>query len=439
MGLRLKSVILSTFILALISTGCSNLFENTAVSSKKPKITPENYRAGTTLEEMLRDGPGELSGDKYDKGAFNKILDQFPSNLTADQAYNRMLYYVAEDYEPHVKAIQSINPTYKLTKKEPGKANLPQGQTSSTQLNVQILLDASGSMAEQVNGQQKMAQAKAAIQQFASSLPEGTQVSLRVYGHKGSNKEKDKAVSCQSSEVVYPFAPYNQSKFSQSLNQFRPTGWTPIAKAIQDAQQDFKGKTGGKNVIYIVSDGLETCGGNPIQAAQNLNQSSIKAVVNIIGFNVKDQEQKILQDIANAGGGEYKTAQTADELQQYLQSQYTELWLEWSDWGTTNWLDVQNQWGKKWDRLSKENGKLIDKHLKENGRLTHGLLYLDSKGKLKEGEYSLLSDKIDKRYWTIGNYIEELYRQKNKQLEDTRNQIQDKIKQKENKMLQKYE
>ena len=73
----------------------------------------------------------------------------------------------------------------------------------------------------------KMNLAKAAVERFASSLPENAKVSLWVYGHKGSNSKKDKQVSCKSTEEVYPLGTYQEEKFSQSLDQFQATGWTP--------------------------------------------------------------------------------------------------------------------------------------------------------------------------------------------------------------------
>jgi len=45
-----------------------------------------------------------------------------------------------------------------------------------------------------------------------------------------------------------------------------------------------KGAENAKNVVYVVSDGIETCGGDPVKAAEELHTSNIKAVVNISGL-----------------------------------------------------------------------------------------------------------------------------------------------------------
>jgi hypothetical protein len=82
----------------------------------------------------------------------------------------------------------------------------------------------------------KMQLAKEAIQAFAESLPEGARVSLRVYGHKGSNADEHKQLSCGSSELVYPLQPFDARRLAEALHQFEPTGWTSIARSLQNAK-----------------------------------------------------------------------------------------------------------------------------------------------------------------------------------------------------------
>ena len=129
--------------------------------------------------------------------------------------------------------------------------------------------------------------AKQAIQQFAAKLPEGTNVSLRVFGYK---EGKSKQESCQSSETVYPLSSYDASSFDSALNKFGAQGWTPLAKAIRDAKADLSSQTseGVENIVYVVSDGEETCGGDPVKEAKELHTSDMKAIVNIIGFDVSN-------------------------------------------------------------------------------------------------------------------------------------------------------
>lgn len=86
----------------------------------------------------------------------------------------------------------------------------------------------------------------------------------------------EKNFLCGSSEAVYGFGSYESSTFQQALNVYKPTGWTPLAKALTDTKQDFEDhQADGKNIVYVVSDGKETCGGSPSQAAKNYMKAEL--------------------------------------------------------------------------------------------------------------------------------------------------------------------
>ena len=89
-------------------------------------------------------------------------------------------------------------------------------------VNVELILDASGSMAESVGGETKLATAQRVLSDFITTLPSKASVALRVYGHKGSNAEADKSVSCASSELLYPFQPLTAGQFQSAIRGFQP-------------------------------------------------------------------------------------------------------------------------------------------------------------------------------------------------------------------------
>ena len=133
-------------------------------------------------------------------------------------------------------------------------------------LNVEIILDASGSMAQSAGGKIKMEAAKDSITEFVSQLPEGAKIGLRVYGHKGSNADSDMALSCSSSDMVYAMAPMDQGQFQAALDSVQPTGWTPTGLALGEAKKDlaqFDGQN-NTNIVYLVSDGVSTCNDDPV-------------------------------------------------------------------------------------------------------------------------------------------------------------------------------
>jgi len=430
-------------ILCLVfSSGCSLLSGKNAdqADADKKSNEVEVKQAATDVEGMLREGPGKYAGDKYDEEKVKAELDKLPDNLTGDEAYNHLVALLAEDYKPELKVLENFDPTIKTNVKEPGGVNTPKGELPK-QVNVEILLDASGSMAGRVSGGVKMDLAKKAIHDFVSKLPEGAQVALRVYGHKGSNQQKDKELSCKSTEVVYPLGAYDESSFQKSLDKFRPTGWTPLAAAIEQAKSDLSGKTGEKveNIIYVVSDGIETCGGDPVKAAKELHQSEIQAIVNIIGFDVDNEGQRALKKVAEAGGGKYTTVNTGEDLRKHLEEEYERLADEWEMWGTESYLEASKLWSEKWETLDKAEVTMIDKYARERDRMLKAKDYLAEKGKLEEESTKYtLDEKIWDRWRLFNKYRLDNFGRLKDQLEQAEREEKQRVEEKAKEMEEKY-
>lgn len=271
-------------------------------------------KAATTPEGMITEGPGQFAGSRYDEAKVQQQLKKWPKGLTADQLYSRLIGLLAEDYEPIIKKAKEYKPPFELSKLG-NQDPLQSTEKREQKKNVAILIDSSGSMAGTVDGKTKMEQAKQAVKEFAQSLPKNIRVSVSVYGHQGSNAEKDKNVSCSSVEERYPLSPYQPGKFNQVIDSLKPVGWTPLASAIKQAAKIFnQSQPGEENVVYVVSDGIESCGGDPVKEAEALHKSNIQAIVNIIGLNVDSPSQTALQKVANAGGGQFTNARSGADL-----------------------------------------------------------------------------------------------------------------------------
>jgi Ca-activated chloride channel homolog len=204
-------------------------------------------------------------------------------------------------------------------------------------LNVEIILDASGSMAQPAGNKAKMEAAKETITKFVEQLPEEAKVGLRVYGHKGSNADSDKNVSCSSSEEIYKMAPKDPGKLQAALKQIKPTGWTPTGMALREAKKDLEKYDGenNTNIVYLVSDGVSTCDDNPVEAAEDLFSSNISPIINVIGFDVDSEGQNELIQIAEATDGIYQKVNDENELQKEF-DKITDLTETWKDWKTQN-------------------------------------------------------------------------------------------------------
>ena len=175
---------------------------------------------------------------------------------------------------------------------------------------VQIVVDASRSMWGQINGQSKMEIAKTTLEQLSYRLPDDLDLALRAYGNTSASEQNN----CADSTLLVPFGERNSEYVRNAIAGLRPTGQTPIAYALNQAARDFESIRSDRTVV-LVSDGIESCGGDPVTAAYALRQQGV--VVHLIGFglgNAADEDVASLQAIANASGGRYVTATSAEEL-----------------------------------------------------------------------------------------------------------------------------
>ena len=184
---------------------------------------------------------------------------------------------------------------------------IPYGVLAAELLNVELIIDASGSMAAKMEGKTKMDIAKDVLMGLLADFPGDAQIAVRAYGQ---NRKED----CDDIELLAPFGPKDQSQVEGKVRALKPVGMTPIAGALDAAERDFVGREGQHNIILLVSDGKETCKRDPCAVAKRLHQSGIQLEINVIGFNVTAEERKQLECIANEGGGKYYDATNSKEF-----------------------------------------------------------------------------------------------------------------------------
>ena len=169
-----------------------------------------------------------------------------------------------------------------------------------------IAVDASGSMGAKLGGSTKMASAREATLELLERLPKDVRVGLVAFGHRGDNSASGKSASCAGVETTYALATPNRGEIQAALERIKPTGWTPLAAAIEEAASKLSSaQAAGEQVLWVVSDGKETCGGDPVAVARRVNQGDLKLVVNIVGFDLTGEDRAQLQAVAEAGGGKF--------------------------------------------------------------------------------------------------------------------------------------
>ena len=179
---------------------------------------------------------------------------------------------------------------------------------------VEIVVDASRSMWGRMGGEPKMSVAKDILEDFSYWFPEDLDLALRAYGSTSASTNND----CADSMLLVPFGAENREPIRRAIAELRPLGQTPIAYALNQAGRDF-GSLRDDRALVLVTDGIESCGGDPVRAARELREQGI--IVHLIGFGLgsaADEDRASLQAVANASGGRYVTAGSAEELKEAL-------------------------------------------------------------------------------------------------------------------------
>jgi len=166
-----------------------------------------------------------------------------------------------------------------------------------------IILDASSSMEETVDGDVKIEVAKEVLIDLVEDLPEGAMVGMRVFS------------GCGNIYLLSPISPLDRQWLTAQILGIVPRGATPIADALILAKDDLATVSGGK-LILLITDGMETCNGDPVTAAQDLISSGYDLRINVVGFDVSQNAtaRDQLMQIAATTGGLYFDADSSEEL-----------------------------------------------------------------------------------------------------------------------------
>jgi len=183
------------------------------------------------------------------------------------------------------------------------QAHATQGVIEAKKGYIIFILDASGSMWGQVQGRTKIGIAKNVLTDLIKNIPDGLNVALVAYGQRRKG-------DCNDVEELVALAPINKDKFIKKIEAIRPKGKTPITLSIKTTVEKL-GAVEEEATIILVSDGRETCEGDPCALVKELKESGVKFVMNVIGFDVAGEDRKQLQCIAEMGAGKYYAARDA--------------------------------------------------------------------------------------------------------------------------------
>ena len=195
----------------------------------------------------------------------------------------------------------------------PGKLQVVAGR-SRPQSAVELILDASGSMLQRIEGKRRIAVAKEVLTEAVRKyIPAGTPLAMRVFGHK-------EADSCRT-DLEMPLAPLDPDAAAKKIAGINAMNLarTPIADSLAAVDKDLRGSRTG--AIILVTDGEETCGGDPAVAIDSLREKGLDVSLNIVGFAIDDEAlAEQFEAWAESGGGRYFAAANQSGLSHAVES-----------------------------------------------------------------------------------------------------------------------
>lgn len=153
-----------------------------------------------------------------------------------------------------------------------------------------FIFDDSYSMYAQWNSDIKIEVAKKIMGEFLDSLKTipNLELALRCYGHTTFIKPER---NCKDSKLEVPFGSANENaqKIKQRIKKLEPLGTTPIAYSLGECVKDFTPCNNCRNIVILITDGIEECDGNPCEISKELQKKGIflRPFVIGVGLDVK--------------------------------------------------------------------------------------------------------------------------------------------------------
>ena len=185
-----------------------------------------------------------------------------------------------------------------------------------------LVLDGSGSMWGQINGTAKVEIARDVIGDVVGNLPNDSQLGLVAYGHR---REGD----CADIQTMVTPGPLEKASFLVAVNSVTPLGKTPLTDAVRTAARGLSAAPGG--TVILVTDGLETCSGDPCALAAELEAADVSFTIHVVGFGLGEGEGAALRCMADETGGLFLAASDSASLSTAIETATGEVTTEVGD------------------------------------------------------------------------------------------------------------
>lgn len=197
-----------------------------------------------------------------------------------------------------------------------------------------FVLDASQSMLGKYDKSTKMEVSKRLLSKMLDSLGmiENVELALRVYGHQSPVPPQD----CNDTKLEVPFSRDNLPLIKQKINSITPRGTTPIAHSLELCADDFPETSFGRNIIILITDGIEACDGDPCVVSRELQKKGIFLKPFVIGVGLDPKFKKAFDCV-----GKFYDANNEKQFREVLNVIISQALN--SSTAQVNLLDINNQ------------------------------------------------------------------------------------------------
>ncbi|MEJ6583113.1 MAG: VWA domain-containing protein [Crocinitomicaceae bacterium] len=148
-----------------------------------------------------------------------------------------------------------------------------------------FILDASNSMNARWGAQTRIDAAKELLAKTVEDIRgiPNLEIGLRVYGHQSPITATYQ--DCNDTKLEVPFGKDNFSQVKARIKSIQAKGTTPIARSLEAAAGDFPDNT-SRNIIILITDGLEACDNDPCVIAKKLKDKGVNVTPFVIGLGM---------------------------------------------------------------------------------------------------------------------------------------------------------
>lgn len=173
------------------------------------------------------------------------------------------------------------------------------GSCAQETTRILFVFDASNSMNGYWERERKIEIATKLLSETLESLDgsDNLELGLRVYGHQTRHIPGQQ--DCDDTELVVDIGPGRNLVIKKALSRLTPQGTTPIARSLEKAAYDFTPCENCRNVIILITDGIEACDEDPCAVSRALQAQGVILKPFIIGIGIDELYKSTFECVGN--------------------------------------------------------------------------------------------------------------------------------------------